>query len=493
MSGSWPSPRRWRNDTALPRARRRRRRTRRHRLDPRGSRGDARDRGGERAAARTAHVPGAPRGRAGPERGRAQGAARRGPAGRRATGPGTQGQVAEEHGGEGGAAARGDTVHGVGRRYGEHGGGGVPLPRVLAEHRRPGAAALAAAAAEHTPRVGGVLLRAARRVGEGPAVHQTLGQLRVRLGGPGGGGGGGALQGVRAAAGRVGRARAVRAVLLQRETAVSARARVIVALAVAIPALARGLAAQDTAAVDRGVRIGIIYRPGVRPGLVVLPPQAGALDSVERILSRDLDYSDRFELITLPAGDSIRVATAAPAAPAPGTRPAAGKGTTGGAATAAALSSLNYPLYQALGADFAVLVRAAPPDTAVVTVHDVTAGGVRREFRAHLPPLKDPDFRMAVHRLADRVLEATLGVAGLAATRVLYVLDSKVYSIDQDGADARVVSASDRQALSPAWAPDGRRFAYMELGQGKGTLFIQDVAPGRSRPRRRVCPSPRLG
>src|SRR5712692_9430201 len=326
MSGSWPSPRRWQNETALPRARRRRRRTRRHRLDPHGSRGDARDRGGERAAARTAHVPGAPRGRAGAERGRAQGAARRGQREAR-------GRAA--HHAQGGAAARGDTVHGVGRRYGEHGGGGVPLPRVLAEHRRPGAAALAAAAAEHAPRVGGVLLRAARRVGEGPAVHQTLGQLRVRLGGPGGGGGGGALQGVRAAAGRVGRARAVRAVLLQRETAVSVRARVIAALAVAIPALARGLAAQDTAAVDRGVRIGIIYRPGVRPGLVVLPPQAGALDSVERILSRDLDYSDRFELITLPAGDSIRVATAAPA---PGTRPAAGKGTTGGAATAAALS-----------------------------------------------------------------------------------------------------------------------------------------------------------
>jgi TolB protein len=109
----------------------------------------------------------------------------------------------------------------------------------------------------------------------------------------------------------------------------------------------------------------------------------------------------------------------------------------------------------------------------------VAAGGVRREFRAHLPSLKDPDFRMAVHRLADRVLEATLGVAGLAATRVLYVLDSKVYSIDQDGADVRVVSASDRQAMSPAWAPDGRRFAYMELGQGKGQLFIQDVATGK--------------
>src|SRR3989441_2064083 len=39
------------------------------------------------------------------------------------------------------------------------------------------------------------------------------------------------------------------------------------------------LPAQDTSAIDRGVRIGIIYRPGVRPGLVVLPGPAPALDS----------------------------------------------------------------------------------------------------------------------------------------------------------------------------------------------------------------------
>jgi len=62
------------------------------------------------------------------------------------------------------------------------------------------------------------------------------------------------------------------------------------------------LPAQDTSAIDRGVRIGIIYRPGVRPGLVVLPGPAPALDSVRVIIARDLDLSDRFELITLPGG-----------------------------------------------------------------------------------------------------------------------------------------------------------------------------------------------
>src|SRR2546422_6452800 len=54
------------------------------------------------------------------------------------------------------------------------------------------------------------------------------------------------------------------------------------------------LSAQDTSAIDRGVRIGIVYRPGVRPGVVVLPGRAQALDSIRAIIARDLDYSDRF-------------------------------------------------------------------------------------------------------------------------------------------------------------------------------------------------------
>src|SRR5881628_1161423 len=163
--------------------------------------------------------------------------------------------------------------------------------------------------------------------------------------------------------------------------------------------------AQDSSVIDRGVRIGITYRAGVRPGLVMLPGRSATLDSARAIIARDLDYSDRFELITLPSGDSIRVTTSAPAR-RPGGPPA-----TGGAA---AMAGLNYPLYQALGADFAVAVAPGPEDSAVVTVHDVAAGGVRRELRARLPGLKDAGFRLAVHRLTDRMVEAALGVAGIA-------------------------------------------------------------------------------
>src|SRR2546428_5885798 len=178
--------------------------------------------------------------------------------------------------------------------------------------------------------------------------------------------------------------------------------------------------------------------------MVVLPVHAPDVDSVHPIVSRDLDYSDRFELITLPGGDSIRVTAAAPGARPPAAG-GAGRGTGGGGAAAA--TTLNYPLYQALGADFAVAVTPAPGDTTIVTVHDVAAGGVRRELRARLPALKDPGFRLAIHQLADRVLEAALGVGGTAATRVVFVMDAKLYSIDQDRADPKLVSSREHPAM----------------------------------------------
>jgi TolB protein len=230
------------------------------------------------------------------------------------------------------------------------------------------------------------------------------------------------------------------------------------------------LSAQDTSAIDRGVRIGIIYRPGVRPGLVMLPRTGQGLDSVRVMVARDLDYSDRFEVITLPGGDSIRLAsTTGPR------RSSAGGATATKGGTAAAL---NYPLYQALGADFALDITAAG-DTTVATLHDIAAASVRRAVRVQLPRSSDPDFRLAVHRLADQTLQAAVGTPGIAATRILFVKDGKVYRIDQDGADQKLVSSTDRQAMSPAWGADGRHFAYMEFQAGKGWLYLQEMGSGK--------------
>ena len=93
--------------------------------------------------------------------------------------------------------------------------------------------------------------------------------------------------------------------------------------------------AQDTVPpVEQGVRIGITYTPGTRAGMLVLGgTETVRLDSVRAILRRDLDYSDRFELISLPGGDSLML------------------GILGSSAASAAGGApfVNYSLYAALG------------------------------------------------------------------------------------------------------------------------------------------------
>ena len=62
-------------------------------------------------------------------------------------------------------------------------------------------------------------------------------------------------------------------------------------LAVAVP-----LRAQDTTVA--GVRIGLVYQ-GARPGVLVLPVDGTAGDSIRAILQRDFQYGDRIDVVAL--------------------------------------------------------------------------------------------------------------------------------------------------------------------------------------------------
>src|SRR3954454_12927217 len=122
--------------------------------------------------------------------------------------------------------------------------------------------------------------------------------------------------------------------------------------------LASPLLAQDTTRVNEGVRIGVDYSPGSRPGLVVVP--GVGLDSVRAMLRRDLDYTDRFEMVNvadLPSSTST-------------------SSSRGGAADPPA--SVNYALYKSLGAQFAVeLIESGSAITA--RLHDLMGSRVQNQ------------------------------------------------------------------------------------------------------------------
>jgi len=219
--------------------------------------------------------------------------------------------------------------------------------------------------------------------------------------------------------------------------------------------------------IDQGVRIGITYTPGLRPGMLVLGgPRTDFLDSARTILQRDLDHSDQFEIIVLPSSEDLVLGIGM-------------GGETGGSGGDV---YVNYSLYAALGADYAVAVLPGTDSLErVVTLYDVKG---ETELRRVPLPVADPyseAFRMAVHRASDAVVEAVTGVPGIAATRLLFISRGSLYRIDADGANLTRVSAPGATAFSSAWDPRGTRAAYAELESGWGKIVLHDFATGGSR------------
>ncbi|TFG46061.1 MAG: hypothetical protein E4H41_03360 [Gemmatimonadales bacterium] len=213
-------------------------------------------------------------------------------------------------------------------------------------------------------------------------------------------------------------------------------------------AAASPLVAQDPAPpIDRGVRVGISYQPGTRPRLVMLP--GPGLDSVRAIVGRDLDYSDRFEVLPLEPGGST------------------------------VTSAVNYQLYRTLGADYGIEVRADAAGV-VVRLHDIGGGTVRQEQPFAIPAESAPEFRMAVHRISDEAVRWVTGTPGVAATRLLVLIDKRAYRVDSDGAAMTAVTPAAETILSPTWSPDGRSVAYTKFLDGTGPIMLQDLATGRS-------------
>ena len=209
------------------------------------------------------------------------------------------------------------------------------------------------------------------------------------------------------------------------------------------------LAAQDTTQFREGVRLGVEYS-ATRPGLVVLP--GAGLDSVRAMIRRDLDYTDRFEMV----GSDF--ATGEETASDPGT-------------------SVSYGIYKTMGAQLGVELAAATGGL-LARLHDITLQRVRNEQTFTLPPESDPGYRLEVHRVADEITRWASGTPGLAATRFLYVENGRVHQIDSDGAAAVPLTPAGVTALSPVWSPDGGRMAYTRLEGGRGGLIVQSLSGG---------------
>ncbi len=204
--------------------------------------------------------------------------------------------------------------------------------------------------------------------------------------------------------------------------------------------------AQDTARAESGVRVGITYAPGSRPTLGVIAPAGAVFDSVKAIVTRDLEQSDRFEMVERPPSDSAMLRIGA-------LRPIS----------------------------LMVMLDTAGAGASAVQVQLLTAETGQRLMRRSVPlqAMGAPAWRREVHRVADEVVRAATGTPGVAATALLFVRGGQLMRIDPDGAGQAVVRSAGRPALSPAWSADGRLIAYTAFVPSGQPIVLQETATGR--------------
>ncbi len=217
-------------------------------------------------------------------------------------------------------------------------------------------------------------------------------------------------------------------------------------------ATAGSAAAQDTSNVQ-GVRIGLTYTAGVRPGLYMLPMRGPDADSIRAIIARDLDFGDRVSVI---APDSGAVPT----------------------------GKLNYPLYARLGAAAVLQLTLSAGGGLHVVLHDVGPGRVMNTMDFPIvQPLNSPDGRMSLHVVADEIERWVTGVRGIAATRIMFNRGGSggsLWVVDSDGANARSVPGG-TAGQSPAWHPNGTTIAYHEMADDGTHVVVRDLAAGTAR------------
>ena len=211
--------------------------------------------------------------------------------------------------------------------------------------------------------------------------------------------------------------------------------------------------AQDTATVP-GVRLGLNYEAGTKPGVIVLPVQDEAGDdSLRVIVQRDLDYSDRMNVIALDHE------TLSGLVPDPGQK-------------------INFGLVGKFGA--ALLVRMTPTNTGLhVAAYDVSRGQLLQSEH-FLFDRRDRDWRFSLHGVSDQIEQWVFGKRGIAQTRIAYVNNGTLQIVDSDGQQTRTITTG-KGALSPAWSPTGESVVYTVLGNNGTQVEELDVRTGRTR------------
>ena len=147
-------------------------------------------------------------------------------------------------------------------------------------------------------------------------------------------------------------------------------------------------------------------------------------------------------------------------------------------------TDIDFQRWRAVGMDHVVVGRISD-----------AGNGLRVRFQLYDPYKEEQvigytyrvprnEVRRLGHRISDLVYEAITGRPGAFGTSLAYVRTEDDGSrhvlavADADGRNEQTILRSREPLMSPAWAPDGKRLAYVSFERGRPQIFLQTIASG---------------
>ena len=98
------------------------------------------------------------------------------------------------------------------------------------------------------------------------------------------------------------------------------------------------------------------------------------------------------------------------------------------------------------------------------------------------------NLRDIAHYISDLIYEKLTGIRGAFSTRIVYVtaqqfgqgkVKYRLKMADSDGARPQTIREQKEPLMSPSWARDGSKLAYVSFESGKPAIYIQYLATGK--------------
>jgi TolB protein len=147
-----------------------------------------------------------------------------------------------------------------------------------------------------------------------------------------------------------------------------------------------------------------------------------------------------------------------------------------------------YRDWQALGAQYVLVGNMVPSGGRIQVQFALLNVATQQQVLTGSVGGTTEQLRDMAHHISDQSFEKLTGVKGAFSTRLLYVTAERfsaentrftLQRSDYDGARAVTLLQSREPILSPSFAPDGNRIAYVSFEQRRPRIFVQHIDTGR--------------